>query len=308
MIYKLTSVKTVLAKVYTDLGLGEENIQLTDMIEWAGEALEKIRAFPVYTNKVTGKENIPLLEIENYQARLPMDCFSVVQIAYTSTADGSGGFLPMKYATGSFEGRAALSSDSNAYTVPNPVAPESSLIALVMNLYDLTYAEAVAKLNNEPDIASTITNLYNNSSNIITSDKDTINYQQLEYRIVPGYIKTNVKSGYLMVSYYAIPTDEEGYPMIPDDQSFIEAIYWYINMKIKYIQWSTGKVRDAIYYHAENKWQFYVKQAYGRAMMPASIDEMESVKNVWVRLLPTINAADTFFNYIDQQERLKLYR
>ena len=277
------------------------------MIEWAGEGLEKIRAFPAYTNKITGKDQLPLLEIEDYQARLPMDCFSVLQIAYTATSDGSSGYLPMKYATGSFEGRAALSSDSNAYTVPNPVAPEASLIALVMNLYDLTYAQAVAKLNSEPDIASTLTTLYNNQS-AITSSKSTINDQQLEYRIVPGYIKTNIRTGYLMVSYYAIPTDNEGYPMIPDDQSFIEAIYWYINMKIKYIQWTQGKVRDAIYYHAENKWQFYVKQAYGRAMMPASIDEMESIKNVWVRLIPTINAADTFFNYIDQQESLKLFR
>ena len=46
MIYKLTSVKSVIAKVFTDLDLQEETHRVSDMIEWAGEALEKIGAFP----------------------------------------------------------------------------------------------------------------------------------------------------------------------------------------------------------------------------------------------------------------------
>lgn len=52
MIYKLTSVKRVIAKVFTDLDLKEGDHRITDMIEWASEALLKIGAFPQFTTKV----------------------------------------------------------------------------------------------------------------------------------------------------------------------------------------------------------------------------------------------------------------
>ena len=58
MIYKLTSVKSVIAKVFTDLDLKEGDHRLSDMIEWAGEALEKIGSFPQFTQKVAGKDCI----------------------------------------------------------------------------------------------------------------------------------------------------------------------------------------------------------------------------------------------------------
>jgi hypothetical protein len=306
MVYNLVSIKRVIAKVYADLGFNEENIPVSDLISWASEALEKIRAIPMYTHKVTGKDNIPLLQIENYQARLPLDCHSVIQVAYTQDQYGTSGFYPMKYSTGSFEGRNnlitasnTLSSDVSTYTTAS-----ADVITLVMELYDYTYEEAVTWLNSNADKESTLKTLLDETTSLSNT---TTNQYQLEYKIVPGYIKTNQETGYLMVGYHAIPTDEDGYPMIPDDESFMEALYWYINMKLKYIEWSNGRIRDAIYYHTENKWRFYAKQAYGRALMPASADELESFKNVWNRLIPNINAGDSFYQYTDNQEMIKTF-
>jgi hypothetical protein len=110
-----------------------------------------------------------------------------------------------------------------------------------------------------------------------------------------------------MISYYAIPTDNDGYPMIPDNASFKEAIFWYINMKLSYIDWRSGNGTREFYYDAKNSWNFYVKQAYGNAIMPASLDEMESIKNAWVRLMPNMNAGSNFFQYLDQQEQVKTF-
>jgi len=311
MVYNLVSVKTVIAKVITDLGLDEENINVTDFIEWAGEALEKIGASTSLVNKVTGKENIPLLAIENYQARLPLDFHSMSQIAYAETISSTT-FSPMKYATGTFEGRHGLTSELadlyDANTNPIGGITTTELIPLVMQLYGLTYDEALSKINNDPELQSLLEQLIESHyamDNI--SQAGTVNKYQLEYKLVPNYIKTNVKTGYLMVAYYAIPTDCEGYPMIPDNASFKEAIFWYINMKLSYIDWRTNKATKEVYYDAKNTWNFYVKQAYGNSIMPSSLDEMESIKNAWVRLLPAMNAGDSFFQYIDQQEQIKTY-
>lgn len=300
MIYKLVSVNNVISKIITDLGLTEENIPISDLRGWAFDALEKIRAIPMYNHKVTGKDNIPLIPIENYQARLPMDCHSVTQVAYTTDQYGNSGFSAMKYSTGSFEGRNDLTVASDSST--GFVAATNDLITLVMRLYDYTYAEAVEYLNNNSDETSSLNRLLGSNSTIGIG---TTNQYQLEYKINAGYIKVNQRTGYLMIAYHAIETDKQGYPLIPDDQSFMEAIYWYVNMKVKYIEWSNGRIRDAIYQHAEGKWQFYAKQAYGRAMMPSTVDEMESFKNAWVRLIPNINGADSFLQYIDHQEQIK---
>jgi len=41
-------------------------------------------------------------------------------------------------------------------------------------------------------------------------------------------------SGYLKIAYKAIYVDEDGLPLIPDMESFKEAIYWYVTMKFLY--------------------------------------------------------------------------
>ena len=65
MIYKNTSVKRVIAKVFTDHDLHEGTHRVSDMIQWAGEALEKIGAFPQFLHKVAGKNNVPMLVLSD---------------------------------------------------------------------------------------------------------------------------------------------------------------------------------------------------------------------------------------------------
>jgi hypothetical protein len=50
----------------------------------------------------------------------------------------------------------------------------------------------------------------------------------------PGYIMTNVPCGFVKISYHAIYTDEKSMPMIPDNASYFEALYWYVTMKLLY--------------------------------------------------------------------------
>ena len=61
-----------------------------------------------------------------------------------------------------------------------------------------------------------------------------------------------------MLSYQAVPVDSDGYPMIPDNESFEEAIYWYINMKLTYPDWKMGRV-DAVYYDTRTFHEFLQK-------------------------------------------------
>lgn len=300
MIYKLTSVKSVIAKVFTDLDLQEETHRVSDMIEWAGEALEKIGAFPYFVNKVTGLEGRPLLELSNYQCKLPCDFYSLIQMTYSENANGP--FLPMRYSTGHFETFGDTEDITNTTITP----AESDIITFTMQLYDLTYDAALTYLNDNPEkrvlIAAMVSDGYakvvnvdHNLGNPLTTTED------ITYVIAHNYIKTNVRTGYIMMAYQAIPTDCDGYPMIPDEISFKEAIYWYITMKMMYPKWTEGRVRDAVYYDARRSWNYYCKQAYGDALMP-NADKLESIKNAWVRLVPEINEHRSGFSTLGQSQ------
>lgn len=295
MVYKLTSVKKVIAKVFADLDLKEGDHRLSDMISWSGEALEKIGSFPQFINKVAGKNDTPMLEISNYQAVLPFDLHRVIQVAYSPTT--AGPYYPMRTASGSFDWERPSSTSTDVENV----AATSSIVSLAMSMYDMTYAEALNKINSEPATKTLLNNLLKTTNDLTQPGGAVIDTHDYTYVITDNYIKTNVESGYLMVAYQAIPTDADGYPMVPDLISFQEAIYWYINMKLLYPQWMSGQVRDAVYYDARRSWNYYCKQAYGDALMPDR-DEMQSIKNTWIKLIPDLNAHRNFYNTMGQEE------
>lgn len=298
MIYKTTSVKRVISKVFTDLDLQEGDHRVSDMIEWAGEALEKIGAFPSFINKVTGKDGVPILVVSNYQTKLPNDFHRLIQVGFSSVE--SGPFYSMRYATGSFD----YGSETNTGNETEAVYPESALIALAMDLYSYTYEEALAFLNSNQNIRSILNSLLAQSGTYISTSNQE-NYLDTTvdctYIVTDNYIKTNQQTGYIMLAYQAIPTDNNGYPLIPDDASFLEAVYWYIVTKLLYPQWKLGTIRDAVYYDARRSWNYYCKQAYGNALMPNK-DQLESIKNTWLRLVPEITEHSTGFSTLGERQ------
>src|SRR4030042_3093142 len=100
MIYNLVSCKKVIAKIFADLDLKDEPHNIGNFIEWIGESLKKIGAFPALITRVTGKEDLPILTISNYQTKLPADLNTINQVAYSVATTGP--FYPMRYATGSY--------------------------------------------------------------------------------------------------------------------------------------------------------------------------------------------------------------
>jgi hypothetical protein len=206
----------------------------------------------------------------------------------------------MRAASGSFDH--ARPNRVKANVMPAIIAPYSELVQTVMTLYTLSYVDAIAKLNAEPNIREYVTGLLTMTrpGRVIngTGQTDT---NDITYIVQGNFIKTNIESGYLQIAYLAMPIDIKGYPLIPDDQGYIDAIYWYIVNKLYYPKWRDGRIRDAVYQHSNASWNYYCKQAYGNAMMPDT-DQMEAIKNSWVRLVPEMNEHSTFFTSLGQAQ------
>ena len=292
----MVSSKAVIAKSLADLDLKEDDIKITDIREWISEAMEKIGAVQQLEHKVAN------LKICDYQAKLPCDLYRLNQVAFSF--ENSCGWLPMRKVTNSF-GIYKKCGECD----PKMLIQDNALLPLVKNIFNLDNdKDALEILNSDQNIKQTLSALVNqytvpsNNGRLIVGNPATFN-TSLQYSTKPGYITVNVPCGWVKVSYHAIPTDEDSMPMIPDIPSYFEAIFWYVAMKMSYPKYLKGQLSQNIYYDMRSSWNFYRKQAYAEAMMP-TVDELETIKNVWHKPYTEFRDHDTFFETTGDEQIL----
>lgn len=114
-----------------------------------------------------------------------------------------------------------------------------------------------------------------------------------------GWFKTSFKEGELDIQYQSLPVDDEGFPLVPDDESYRDAIFWYIAHKYFYIKSISEDRFWRFYKDAEEKFRYYVNQAGANAMMP-DIFTLENIKRNYLQLLPKVNSYDRFFSDLNK--------
>lgn len=123
------------------------------------------------------------------------------------------------------------------------------------------------------------------------------------YTINGSWFNFNFESGTVNVAYIGIPTDSDGFPLIPDNISYKEAIEKYIVMKMRYPDFIMERINPNTWDTIKNDWHWYCSQARGKANMP-NADQMEAIKNMWNRLKPMMNEHRLFFNKLGNTERI----
>lgn len=299
---RMISSASVVAKVIADLDLKEDQIRITDIREWIMEGILKIGAIQQYEHKVA------ILPIECYQVALPCDLYKLGQVAF-SFCNG-GGWLPMRKATSSF----GVFHDRECSNEPCMLIPDTAMFPLVKNMFNLnTDREALEKLNEDTNLRQTLSILLNQWTvgtvngkfvpGVVDHRDSTMFSNELQYTTKPGYINTCMPRGFVKISYYAIYTDEDSMPMIPDLESYKEAIYWYVTMKLMYPKKLKGQISQGDYYDIRNSYNFYRKQAYAEAMMP-TVDDLETISNIYTKLYPEINDHNMFFSTSGDEQNI----
>lgn len=291
----LISSNTILAKLIADLDLKEDQIRISDAKEYIMEGILKIGAIQQYEHKTA------ILPVEQHQAQLPCDLYKLGQVAFAF--ESIGGWLPMRKTTSSFGVLHDKCSDKACMLIQ-----DTALFPLVKNMFNLTTdREALDKLNEDSNLRRTLSVLINQWTVPTVNGRyvgDRTMYScELQYMTKPGYIMTNVPCGFVKIEYYAIYTDDDGMPMIPDLESYKEALFWYIAMKLLYPKYLKGQLHQNQYYDIRRSWNFYRKQAYAEAMLPGP-DEIEAIKNDWTKLYPEFNDHDTFFSTTGDEQNI----
>lgn len=122
------------------------------------------------------------------------------------------------------------------------------------------------------------------------------------YQVNNNYIFTSTSKGFVVMAYRAIPTDVDGYPMIPGDQPWLEGATKFLAGKVAAVMWQRGDLNDNKLYHFERERDWYFTQAVNYSKMP-SLDQMESFKNDRISMIPRINDHSTFFKNFQMPEQ-----
>lgn len=114
------------------------------------------------------------------------------------------------------------------------------------------------------------------------------------YTVNPNYIATDIEDDeQICVFYKAFPTDEEGFPLVPDHVAVSECLFWYITTRLM-LGGFEHPLKEINYTKAEANYMRYRTQAENQLEM-FDIPRFEAFKNSWVRLIPNQNSAHNFF-------------
>lgn len=283
-VYKNITSRAIIRKIMRDLQTTDDN-WIDDAIEWMGEALEHIGASAQLEEKGC------VLTIKNYRADLPADLYYINQVAINNNV------LPSveNELTEILTKIDSLKEDLEANPDQN----------VIRELRDLTNRLVVLENIYLADTAS-LQPLAYSTTNFPKAIHCTDCVNELakckeSYFIDAGTIKTSFVSGKVCLSYKAFPTDDIGFPMVPDDISFKEALFWYVYKKL--LLGGTQIPNGINYVFAEQQWKYYCTQARNAAVFP-DIDKWESFLNQWVRMIPNMNRQNNGFENLGTREML----
>lgn len=273
------SFETILESVYRRTGF--QKLDLNDTIEVVAETMRRMGVLPAFKDiTTTGLNDNPIpLEIIDFRAQLPSNMVSFTaarKVSLTDDVDTDGnpikrisGFYPMVEAT-------------NLFYQSDPIQWKNQ--SVTPGVYDTVVS---------PEDLSPVY--------VEAPETKIINEKQYEYKISGGYIYTNFQTGFVEITYKGFMVDKSGFPMIPDEERYIEAIKWSIIENVDYKAWRLGQIPDKVYEHTCQKKHFWAAAAINKANIP-SIAGMESLKNMLLRSIPKVDQYNTYFKYANIQE------
>lgn len=142
----------------------------------------------------------------------------------------------------------------------------------------------------------------------ITEKQNQVNktsFTNYDYRVNLDTITCSYRSGTLTIQYLAFPVDEQGLPLVPDNVSFTEALFWKVayQLAIRGYAFKNPQMRDINF--CKQKWNFYCLQARAEANMPDP-ELANRLANNFIKLIPSRNEWNNMFSTLGDKENINL--
>lgn len=204
-----------------------------------------------------------------------------------------------------------------------PVIYETKVSLIELNNYkcevpcDLLYIEGVRYCNDrvsDPIPMREASNLFHLAKDEFLNEENT-NYDlrsnhrrnEFTYLIQKGVLFSSMRDGFVEIAYKSIITDEDGFPMVPDQEEIILFLEYYVLSRYLEPLWMMGKITDKAFEYIQQKRYFYCASAETKLKMP-SIDKMETIMNGINKIIINSTAHENSFKKYGEKERLRKFR
>lgn len=161
-------------------------------------------------------------------------------------------------------------------------------------------------LSPKPDMRNQPKNLLNNTKFPVGTYIPPIP----EYREEPSFktqgriIFTSFPEGRVEIAYKAIPVDEDGFPLLIDNETYLNALEAYIKVKVFTVKFDTGKIQAGVLSNAQTEyaWASHLLQS---EMTTPSMAEMESMTRYLNTLIKPVKQFDNGFKDLGNREYLR---
>lgn len=294
------SVNTVIARIKQNPYIKEDFNKITT-INLIGQALR------LMSIKEVLEHSIELIDIYNYKGDIPNGLKQIVQSGYRIGREFT--LNNQCNATSCDYTLQPISSDTNTYTITNAgdcVNGNCNTIVIQKKFYERTSYMPNVNLMDNHTIKSTFKPIYPSTNNFglyVFSKNLNKNYnsdrtEEHAYVVTEEFIETSFKHGQLIISFLKTPMDNEGYPLVPNDEFVLqccEKYYYYKNIGWKLLSGIEPNLAN-LYVKLEQEFNDSLARVKGKAKMPNREQLQLGHKNMNT-LLPNDNKFNNYFGY-----------
>ena len=132
----------------------------------------------------------------------------------------------------------------------------------------------------------------------------------LKYESEPSFktqgrvLYTSFPEGIVQVAYKSIPVDEDGFPMLIDNENYLAALEAYIKKQVFTIKFDQQKISAGVLENAQKEYAWAAKTLTMEFVMPSQ-NEMESLTRMWNTMIPKMREFDNGFKDLGNREYLR---
>lgn len=277
---RFVSAKGILARVIRALGYKLPSSYYDDLLEWIPEGLGMLQVTNTLIVKSTGDVNCPgEIQIKNHCASLPPGFVSILAV---ENQDG-----------------VRLPEGGDVTDIKNPTSARHLGISTddprqnVFSVNPFTHQTSNGVPASQPGSGIPV---YGEDIDNSSTTVKTKHY----YNIQANHIQTSFEEGYIKIHYLAIPVCKEGYPLIPDNENFKQALEWHI---LRRLIGSGYEHKVFNYEYCDSQYEKYAARGMGEVSYP-SLDTMARIHHSTVRLIPPYRFHNDFFINSESDEIL----
>lgn len=111
---------------------------------------------------------------------------------------------------------------------------------------------------------------------------------EMSFKTQGRVLYTSFPEGQIEVAYKAIPLDDDGFPLLIDNENYLAALEAYIKKQIFTIKFDQGKLAAGVLQNVQQEYAWLAGQLKAEFMIP-SVSEMQSLMNAYNSLIPRMS-------------------